>query len=291
LCADQLAPLVRLAEPDTDQAWAEDGPGLTAAQLRRLAAARRRVAPEAAAEQHRRRSVRWWNHERSGMVRLSGRLEPEAGAIVTKALNELAEQAGPCADGRWEPFESRCADALVELATGGPVDTRVPALHLHATLDALTVDGRDVPTLEDGTALAVQVARRLACDALRRVVVETADGVIRLGRTQRIANRHQRRRLRQRDPTCRFPGCDRWRRLQVHHKVHWADGGETDDDELLHLCPVHHRFVHDHGWSIRGDPTRPDGLVFVRPDGRTYQPGPHGIRVDLLDRFLGRNAS
>jgi hypothetical protein len=249
------------------------------------------VSHEAADEQYRRRSVRWWNDERSGMVRLSGRLEPEAGAIINKALDELAEQAGPLPDGSWDPFESRCADALVELAIGGPIDTRVPALQLHATVDALTVDGHDVPTLDDGTPLPVEVARRLACDALRQVVIETADGVIRLGRTQRIANRHQRRRLRRRDPTCRFPGCDRWRRLQVHHKVHWVNGGATDDDEMLHLCPVHHRFVHDHGWSIRGDPTRPNGLIFVRPDGRTYQPGPQPVRADLLDRWLGRDAS
>jgi hypothetical protein len=122
-------------------------------------------------------------------------------------------------------------------------------------------------------------------------VVETTDGVIRLGRTQRIANHHQRRRLRRRDPTCRFPGCDRSRRLSAHHNVHWADGGQTDDDSLLHRCPVHHQLVHDQGWSIRGDPTRPDGLVFVRPDGRIHQPGPQAVRAEILARYLGPDRS
>jgi hypothetical protein len=39
---------------------------------------------------------------------------------------------------------------------------------------------------------------------------------------------------------------------------------------LAMVCPTHHRFVHERGWHVRGDPSRPDGLQFRRPDGHTY---------------------
>lgn len=39
-----------------------------------------------------------------------------------------------------------------------------------------------------------------------------------------------------------------------------------DMDNLVWLCPQHHRLVHEGGWTMRGDPN--DTLTFVRPDGR-----------------------
>jgi hypothetical protein len=288
LSDDQLTHVCRAATPDTDAQWAMEAPGLSAAQLRRLAAACRRVPDGDAREQHRRRSLRWWTDPRSGLVRLTGRLTPDAGATVTGALSRLAERAGPGTDGLWEPYQSRCADALVALAAADADRAGVATVVVHTTIDALHPHGVDVATLEDGTPVAVAVARRLACDALRQVVVEAADGTVRLGRTVRVANHHQRRRLAHRDPTCRFPGCDHTRGLHLHHLVHWADGGATDEANLVHLCPTHHTLVHDQGWAITGNPNHPGGLQWTSPHGRTLPP-PGPARPDLLHRYLGHD--
>src|SRR5262245_48209360 len=107
LSPDQLGPVCRLATPETDAQWAADAPGCTAAHLRRLASCARRVPDVVAAEQHHRRGLRWWNAPRSGMLRLTGRLTPDAGATLTATLARLAERAGPDHDGLWEPYESR----------------------------------------------------------------------------------------------------------------------------------------------------------------------------------------
>ena len=32
--------------------------------------------------------------------------------------------------------------------------------------------------------------------------------------------------------------------MQVHHVVHWIDGGPTDLANMISLCPRHHRNVH-----------------------------------------------
>lgn len=31
---------------------------------------------------------------------------------------------------------------------------------------------------------------------------------------------------------------------------HWADGGETNLDNLVLLCTHHHTVVHHHGWDV-----------------------------------------
>ncbi len=59
--------------------------------------------------------------------------------------------------------------------------------------------------------------------------------------------------------------CDRvshW--CDVHHLVHWADGGETNIENLVLLCRTHHLLVHEGGWTISGKPGR---IWFYRPDG------------------------
>ena len=50
--------------------------------------------------------------------------------------------------------------------------------------------------------------------------------------------------------------------------IHWADGGPTDPDNLVLLCPRCHALVHERRWSVRGDTARPDGMTFQAPDGR-----------------------
>ncbi|MDP9493797.1 MAG: HNH endonuclease, partial [Actinomycetota bacterium] len=68
-----------------------------------------------------------------------------------------------------------------------------------------------------------------------------------------------------RDLRCVFSTCDRasnW--CDVHHVTHWANGGETNIDNLVLLCRHHHVLVHEAGWTLTG---LPGALRFFRPDG------------------------
>jgi hypothetical protein len=115
------------------------------------------------------------------------------------------------------------------------------------------VNGASV--LEDGPALAPETAERVACDASIVELVER-DGVpLSVGRKTRTIPSAIRRALQARDRRCCFPGCENRRFLHAHHIRHWAHGGETRLDNLVLLCPRHHRFVHEAGYSIvsRGD--------------------------------------
>jgi hypothetical protein len=44
--------------------------------------------------------------------------------------------------------------------------------------------------------------------------------------------------------------------------VFWSNGGRTDLDNLISLCPWHHKLVHDRGYLIAASPG--GGFAFYR---------------------------
>ena len=106
--------------------------------------------------------------------------------------------------------------------------------------------------IEHRTAIAAETARRLCCDAGIVPVVDGANGEpLSVGRRTRSIPPAVRRALSSRDRGCRFPGCAATHRLHGHHVKHWANGGETSLDNLILLCPTHHRLVHEGGFDVR----------------------------------------
>jgi hypothetical protein len=100
-----------------------------------------------------------------------------------------------------------------------------------------------------------------------------------VGRGQRIVPKRTRRLVEDRDRGCVFPGCQATGFLEIHHLDHWAEGGATDMDRLVCLCPLHHDAHHRGEFTISGCPIHPDrlvqstsdaaaGLVFTNARGR-----------------------
>ena len=61
-----------------------------------------------------------------------------------------------------------------------------------------------------------------------------------------------------------FPGCTYTEFTDVHHVVHWLNGGPTAIPNLVTLCDQHHRAVHELGWKMSGDANVL--LVIPQPD-------------------------
>ena len=94
-----------------------------------------------------------------------------------------------------------------------------------------------------------------------------AGEILALGRRRRRPSSAIRRAARERDHCrCRFPGCES-RRTDLHHIQHWVNGGRTDLDNLISLCPWHHKVVHDRGYLIAAPPPGGGTFTFYRPDG------------------------
>jgi HNH endonuclease len=72
-----------------------------------------------------------------------------------------------------------------------------------------------------------------------------------------------------RDGGCRFPGCTHERYVDAHHIEHWADGGETKLSNLVTLCRLHHRLVHE--GEIRIETSSDGSWRFLHPDGSHFE--------------------
>lgn len=172
------------------------------------------------------------------------------------------------------------ADALVALAdsflahqprTRNGGDRYQVLLHIDAQI-LRTQERGERCELDDGTPLAAETARRLACDAAIVPLLERAGKPLGVGRKTRSIPPALRRALRSRDHGCRFPGCTSHRHVDAHHIRHWAHGGPTTLTNLVLLCRHHHRLLHEGGYTLHA---HPDGrLTFHRPDGRRIRPCP-----------------
>jgi hypothetical protein len=252
----------------------------TASQLERSVRAYRRVTTaEARAQQERAELSVFWNPD--GSLEIHGRLAPEDGALLLRALEAARDSSWR---GSAEPRPERqasMAEALVavaDAALASPSSTRTAGeryqVVVHVDDAVLATDGEGGCALEDGSALAVETTRRIACDAT----------VVRDGRKTRTIPPAVRRALRARDRGCRFPGCENRRFVDAHHVHHWARGGATTLTNLVLLCRRHHRAVHEGGYRVdaRGR--------FYYPWGGEIAPAPSLPRGDP-DVLTERTAS
>jgi hypothetical protein len=271
LTPEQMAPVARMATAEDDARWAEAAPHLYPSQLWREKDRRTRVRLKDQRAIHRSRYLSLvWDPDRP-QLRVEGRLGKEQGSALEDALRERMAHIAPDPDAD-DPSDARRADALVSLATGEGADrTAKPHMVFHVSAEVLDRTApRSGPWLcetERGLRLHPETARRLACDPDVELVVEDEGRPLGVGRkSSRIPGWLERLDRHRDGGACRFQGCDRKIGLLSHHIRHWADGGATDLRNLVTLCPTHHRYVHEDGWRIAGDPA--DDLRFHDPTGR-----------------------
>ena len=282
--------LTRVATPESEARLVDFALRHTASQVERFVRAQRCAEAALASldgqsEMARRRhlSIRV---DHDGMYRIRGRLLPEVGALLLKALDvagdELYRQeraaereaeaapepeATPESEAAWEPARLRlprtpgqrhhdALEAWLEERTEAQVQLVVHTVAGHA----------DVVATEDGSCVPAGTSGRLSCDAEAVRVERGPDGsVLDVGRRQRTVDWRLRKALEVRDGGCRFPGCGS-RYTQAHHAIPWAEGGETALDNLILLCRFHHRTVHEGGWRVKMG--RAGAAWFRDPEGR-----------------------
>jgi hypothetical protein len=155
----------------------------------------------------------------NGMIAISGQLDPEAGAVLSAALDPLSapnpcdENGGP--DPR--PADQRRAEALIEIcrraaAAGGdaPATTKAQVVVL-MDLDQLTGTVRGAGTTLTGEVLSPQTVRKLGCDAsIIPMVLGSQGQPLDVGRTKRLVTPSLLAALWVRDKTCTFPDGITW---------------------------------------------------------------------------------
>ncbi len=287
--------VTRVATPETEARLLAVARAGTADHVERIVRGWRRVDRRAEAREAARRHTGRALHvhqEEDGMVVLRGRLEPEVGALLVRALTAARETlyqraragevvprlADPVADPPTMGQQQADASALLaETALHHGLDPGTPGERYQVVVhvDAPALADPDQPgqsVLEDGVNVSAETSRRLACDASRVVMCHDQEGhLLEVGARTRTIPPALRRALHHRDQGCRFPGCG----LpfgQGHHLRHWAQGGPTTLSNLALLCRRHHRAVHEEGYQVDRD--QEGMLCFRRPDGRLLPQAP-----------------
>lgn len=231
----------------------------------------------------------WWRDRDDGLAELTAVLAADDAAVVRAALEAQAELAWRARRSQTDAVDStdsatgmdgsdgeirddtnrddrprcqRMVDALVGVAATALEAGDVLIVRGHRTEVVLHIDeafltgraGSGRCHLDEGPAIDLTDAHRLACDARIRAMIHGADGsVVDLGRSQRLVSDKQRRLLTERDHGCRFPGCTNTRYVDAHHVVHWEHGGPSDMSNLVLLCNRHHHGLHKGEFDIEAD--------------------------------------
>ena len=157
-------------------------------------------------------------------------------------------------------------DAFMELIETGWDDEVARRPHAQHTTVVVHVDvDKQVGALHLGPLLTDAERQYLSCDATCEVWFERAGRPIGAGRATRTVNRRLRRALEHRDRCCVVPGCGATRGLHAHHLRHWENGGLTELDNLVLVCPYHHRLHHAGGITLTGPAHQ---LVVTDADGQ-----------------------
>ena len=258
LTLDQVAAAADFATPASDAELARVAVGKAPSAI--ALAARTLAPPKVEDDQalYERRSLSMtWTHGRRELA-FSGRLPLEQGAAFEQAIWSIAKprRAADKQAGTVLEWQQSAADALVALARqSGGADGDGGVRRSPATLIVhLSDDGP--PLLEGAGPISPETAERLVCDA-RRLILKPSGRDLVHSSVGRCASYAQQRALHKRSSHCQYPGCTAARELEAHHLIAVEHGGKTELDNLILLCPRHHKLLHDHHVRTSGDGRQP----------------------------------
>ena len=209
----------------------------------------------------------------AGRWHLEGNLSPQDGQLLNQVLDagiarylQAKREGDPSLETLGIP--AMRAQTLADLAAGSlrrepGSRSRSDRHHVNLVL-RLDPDG----TFHPETPLPAEAM----CDAsFTRIVLGAESEILNIGQATRIWPEPMGNAIRLRDQHCGFPHCYRppgW--CDIHHCIHWENGGPTSVDNGLLLCRWHHTFLHSKRWQVRLDQHQQP--IFTKPDGSTHQP-------------------
>ena len=276
LSLDQVGVIAARAGQGSDEHYAQLASVATVSQLR--TAIRLEPRPDPGPRPDRQPSIGKTEDEEFAFWRIALRhaesavfeaaLQSHRDALITDWKRDRENSPG---SGDGHPPMPSTVDAFVRLVETGWDSEVARRPHGQRTTVVVHLDVEQrIGALHLGPLLSDAERRYLTCDATCEVWFERDGQVIGSGRSTRTVSRRLRRALEHRHRTCAVPGCEATRGLHAHHIRHWEDGGSTELDNLVLLCPYHHRSHHRGLITITGPAGR---LVVTDSDDRELHPG------------------
>jgi hypothetical protein len=279
---EQLAPLSRLADPDSDAQWAHRGAHTAPADLERLARTKTKPTADDARKRRDARTFRMWWSKDHGMLNVRGELPDIDGALVETTINDLVDKMRPAKGQPWATRDQRAADALVSVCRRDQTDTDQPKAAARTPLFVVQVPLHG-PAEICGIPLPDTIVEQLRASVNIEPTLVDHHGVpLARGRIFSALSPKITRAVVLRDGHCRCGTCDRRHGLQIHHLWPRSWGGTDDLANLTAVCvggsTDHHPTLVPHGpWLLLGNPNQPDGLRLVHRD-----------QIPNLDHYIRR---
>jgi hypothetical protein len=270
--------IVRVASPDTVEAWVARAQAVSSRELEALVAVASPGEPPGSAPPN----------APAYTSRVFHRLESSDADVIDELLAYLrASVAGDAvSDGTLlAEFARRYLRGVADgIGDVGELPAMEPAvLHLQVGPDG-HVEGYDAETSDT-------IAAQVACDA--KIVDEHGAAARTIPSRVRsiVLDRDGRR--------CAVPGCSGRFWLHLHHLRPFSLHGSHDPTDLLTLCACHHRLIHEGNLRVEVDDDgavhaeRPDGSVRVGPPEPRRRPTHvgHGRRGGEASSVLARRPS
>jgi hypothetical protein len=176
--------------------------------------------------------------------------------------------------------EQRQHDVLTGLITAGIRSTGNEPGGLRSTATITAVIGLDDLKQGTGVGWVEGIKEPVSATALQKLVeasgyatlVEGDNGeILYLTRHKRLFTAQQIKALLVRDGGCAWPGCGaKAGGCDAHHIIPWSEGGLTDVDNGILLCPYHHGMLHDSAFTLKMIRGKPHLLAppWIDPDQR-----------------------
>ena len=218
-------------------------------------------------------AMSWGQHE-DGRLAGSFDLDVVAGERLISCL-DTASRPRPLPDGTPDPRSAaqRHADAFVQvveaasraLGHGGLVASARTEILLTVpakTADCCGVTPAGPAHLQWMGSVSDEAVSLLSCDAsVTRIAVDADAAPVDISPTARLFTGRTRKAIVARDQSCVMCGNPAsW--TDVHHIVHFSEGGPTTCDNGCLLCRTCHVAVHQRGWEIV---MGPDRHPWIRP--------------------------
>ena len=288
LTLDQVAAAAEFATPESDAELARVAVGKAPSAI--ALAARTLAPPDGRGRPGAVRATRAEHDLDARAARARAQRPPAARAGRRLRAGHLEHRQAPARRSTSRParvleWQQSAADALVTLARhGGGDDGGVQAQPHHAdrapqrrrSRRCSKAPGRSAPRPPSDSP-ATHAASRSSRSG--RDLVHSRVG--------RCASYAQQRALHKRSGGhCQYPGCTATRELEAHHLIADEHGGKTELDNLILLCPRHHKLLHDHHIHTSGTGDHP---AFTDA-GRTrdhHQPATRTTPLRVLERADG----
>lgn len=237
-------------------------------------------------QQQRAARFKTWTDRTTGMWRFTGQLDPLTGLKISNRLDAtiaaLFAETTPdtCPT---DPADKQ--DHLRALAFAALINSQDPSNSQGAPIGRpeiiVVIDTRETDPVTGGPIIDwgdpnINLPWTVLLDLAEQADIHTiiidngtiirAPGKLHLGRTNRLANRDQRRLLRALYPTCAITDCTvTYKHCKIHHIIQWEHHGPTDIEILIPVCNHHHTQLHTEHWKLHLHPNRT--LTITYPNG------------------------